>query len=161
MSQTVTMRLPDETAEWLKASARRVGRSVSELGATLFEEARRMSEFAEIEFRTFGGERQACLTGGLRLWKVILTAQGYAMDAQKTAAHFDIPVWKAQAAFHYYEAFPQEIEDAIADTRAQTFDTLKRKLPQMERHEVTVAAADVAAPVVESAAKSNKTKRTA
>ena len=50
MSQTVTMRLPDETAEWLKTSARRAGRSVSEVGAALFEEARRVSEFAEIEF---------------------------------------------------------------------------------------------------------------
>ena len=66
MSQTVTMRLSDDTAEWLKTAARRVGRSVSELGATLFEEARRMSEFTEIEFRSFGGERHVCLKGGLR-----------------------------------------------------------------------------------------------
>ena len=92
MSQTITMRLPEETAEWLKASARRAGRSVSELGAALFEEARRISEFAEIEFRTFGGERQVCLTGGLRLWKILLVAQGDGMDAEKTAAHFDLPV---------------------------------------------------------------------
>ena len=136
MSQTITMRLPEETAEWLKAAARRAGRSVSEMSASLFEEQRRISEFAEIEFRTFGGERQACLTGGLRLWKLIFTAQDYEMDAEKTAAHFDIPVWKAQAAFHYYEAFPEEIDAAIAEVRAQSFDTLKRKLPQLERHEV-------------------------
>jgi uncharacterized protein (DUF433 family) len=133
------MRLPEETAEWLKASARRSGRSVSELGAALFEEARRISEFAEIEFRTFGGERQVCLTGGLRLWKILLVAQGYGMDAEKTAAHFDLPVWKVQAAFHYYEVFPQEIDAAIVEVRSQTFDTLKRKLPQLERQQVTVA----------------------
>ncbi len=139
MSQTITMRLPEETAEWLKASARRSGRSVSELGAALFEEARRISEFAEIEFRTFGGERQVCLTGGLRLWKILLVAQGYGMDAEKTAAHFDLPVWKVQAAFHYYEVFPQEIDAAIVEVRSQTFDTLKRKLPQLERQQVTVA----------------------
>ena len=140
MSQTVTMRLPEETAEWLKASARRVGRSVSELGASLFEEARRVSEFAEIEFRTFGGERQVCLTGGLRLWKVIMVAQDYAMDVQKTSAHFDLHHWKVQAAFNYYEAFPQEINAAIADVRCQTFDTLKRKLPQLEHHEAVLPA---------------------
>ena len=139
MSQTVTMRLPDETAEWLKASARRAGRSVSEVGAVLLEEARRVSEFAEIEFRTFGGERQSCLTGGLRLWKILMVAQGYAMDAEKTAAHFDVSVWKIQAAFHYYYAFPQEIDAAIAEVRSQTFDTLKRRLPQLERQQVTVA----------------------
>ncbi len=138
MSQTVTMRLPEETAEWLKTSARKVGRSVSDLGASLFEEARRISEFAEIEFRTFGGERQVCLTGGLRLWKIILTAQGYEMDPEKTARHFDLPVWKVQAAFHYYEVFPQEIEDALAEVNSQTFDTLKRRLPQLERQRVEV-----------------------
>ena len=138
MSQTVTMRLPEETAEWLKGAARRAGRSVSELGAMVFEEQRRISEFAEIEFRTFGGERQACLAGGLRLWKLIFTAQDYKMDAEKTAAHFDLPVWKIHAAFHYYEAFATEIDAAIAEVRAQSFDTLKRKLPQLERHEVTV-----------------------
>lgn len=138
MSQTVTMRLPDDTADWLKESARKAGRSVSEVGATLFEEARRVSAFAEIEFRTFSGERHACLTGGLRLWKIILTAQGYAMDAEKTAAHFGLPTWRAQAAFHYYEAFPQEIDDAIAETRSQTFDALKRKLPKLERQMVEV-----------------------
>lgn len=137
MSQSVTMRLPDETAEWLKASARRGGRSVSEMGAALFEEARRVSEFAEIEFRTFAGERQACLTGGLRIWKVILTAQSYEMDAEKTAEHFSVPVWRIQAAFHYYEAFAAEIDAAINDSKAQNFDTLKRRLPKLERQEVS------------------------
>ncbi len=136
MSQTVTMRLPEETAEWLKSAARRVGRSVSDLGASLFEEARRVSEFAEIEFRTFGGERQVCLTGGLRLWKIIMVAKDYAMDVEKTATHFALPTWKMQAAFHYYEAFPEDIDIAIAEVQSQTFDTLKRKLPQLERHEV-------------------------
>ncbi len=71
MSQTVTMRLSDETTEWLKATARRMGQSASDFEATLSEEARRISLFAEIEFRNFCGERQVCLTGGLRLWKII------------------------------------------------------------------------------------------
>jgi uncharacterized protein (DUF433 family) len=140
MSQTITMRLPDETAEWLKASARRAGRSVSELGAGLFEEARRMSEFAEIEFRTFQGERQACLSGGIRLWKLVMVAQDYAMDVEKTAAHFNLPAWKVQAALHYYEAFPAEIDAAIAEARSMTFEKLKRKLPQLERQEVSLSA---------------------
>jgi hypothetical protein len=137
MSRTVTMRIPNETAEWLKASARRTGRTVSELGAALFEEARRMNEFAEIEFRTFGGERQACLAGGLRLWKIIMVAQEYQMDIQRTAAHFDLPAWKAQAAFNYYEAFPQEINAAITEVRSQTFESIRRKLPILEQHRVT------------------------
>ena len=138
MAQSVTMRLPDETAEWLKNAARRAGRSVSDVGATVFEEARRMSEFAEIKFRPFGGERQACLKGSLRLWKLIMTANGHDMDVEKTAAHLDLPPWKVQAAFHYYKAFSQEIDAAIADARDQSFDTLKRKLPQIERQTVNI-----------------------
>lgn len=138
MSQIVTMRLPENTAEWLKSSARRIGRSVSEVGAAMLEEMRHVSEFAEIEFRTFSGERQACLTGGLRLWKIIVVAQEYGMDAGKTAGHFDLPAWKVQAAFNYYEAYPREIDAAIADMRSQTLNTLKRKLPQMEHQRVTL-----------------------
>lgn len=140
MSQSVTMRLPDETVEWLKTAARRTGRSVSDLGATLFEEARRTSEFAEIEFRSFGGERQACLKGSLRLWKVILSAKAHDMNAEKAATNLDIPVWKVQAALHYYEAFPEEIDAAIADAQGETFNTLKRRLPRIEQHVVEVDA---------------------
>jgi hypothetical protein len=142
MSQTVTVRVPDETADWLKATARRAGRSVSELGAGLFEEARRTSEFAEIEFRTFQGERLACLTGGLRLWKLIMVAQDYRMDAERTAAHFGIPNWKAEAAFRYYDAFPEEIDAPIREIRNMTFEKLKRKLPQLELHDVHIPAGD-------------------
>jgi hypothetical protein len=138
------MRLPDETAEWLRNAARRAGRSVSDVGATVFEEARRMSEFAEIEFRPFGGERQACLKGSVRLWKLIMTAQGQDMDVAKTAAHLDLPAWRVQAAFHYYEAFPDEIDAAIADVKGQSFDTLKRKLPQIERQTVIIEADETA-----------------
>lgn len=141
MSQTVTLRLPDETANWLKDSARRSGRSVNDWGATLMEEARRMNEFAEIEFRVFNGERHACIKGQLQVWQVIAVAQGYGMDAEKTAAHFDWPTWKAQAAFNYYEAFPEEIDQAIADNRSMGYEKLKRLFPQMKLVEVSLSEA--------------------
>ena len=157
MSQTITMRLSDDTAEWLKTAARRVGRSVSELGAALFEEARRTSEFAEIEFRTFSGERHACLKGGLRVWKVVLGAQGYDMDAAKTAAHFELPEWKVRAALDYYEAFPKEIDEAVADAKRETFESLRRQIPRVERQEVATATessatAELSATAAESSA---------
>ena len=116
----------------------RLGCSVSDLGATLVEEARRVSLFADIEFRTFGGERQVCLTGGLRLWKIIMIAQSYKMDVEKTAAHFALPVWRVQAAFDYFGAFPAQVDDAIAEARAQTFDTLKHRRSQLEAQEIVV-----------------------
>jgi hypothetical protein len=128
----VSLRLPNETAERLRAWARRAGRSVSEVGALSLEEWLRQQEFADIEFRAFGGERLACLKGGPRVWKIIEVAQGYSMDAERTAAHFDWPVHRVQAVFNYYAAYPDEIDRIIEENRSITFDQLKRLLPQIE-----------------------------
>jgi len=34
----------------------------------------------------------------------------------------------------YYEAFSTEIDSVISEVRSMTFEQLKRKLPQLERH---------------------------
>lgn len=143
MSQTITLRLPDTTANWLKNAARRNGRSINELGAVLFEEARRVSEFADIEFRAFGGERHACLKGDLQIWQVIDVAKDYQMDPEKTAAHFGWPTWRIQAALNYYEAFPDEIDTAISENHAMDYEKLKRLFPHMILVETLVKTADI------------------
>jgi hypothetical protein len=132
MSQVVSLRLPDETAERLRMSARRTGRSLNDVATRSIEEWLRQEEFADIEFRNFNGERHACLKGALPVWQLIMVARDYAMDAAKTAAHFRFPLHRVKAGFHYYEAYPQEIDQAIADNEAMTFDKLKRLLPQLE-----------------------------
>ena len=140
MSQTVTLRLPDQAANWLKHSARQAGRSVNEFGATVVEEARRASEFAEIEFRPFGGQRQACMKGQLPVWQVIAVAEGYGMDPEKTAAHFEWPAWRVRAAMNYYDAFREEIDLLIADNRAVGAEELGRRFPRMRIVEVEIPA---------------------
>jgi hypothetical protein len=132
MSQVVSLRLPDETAERLKVNARRTGRTINEAASRSIEEWLRQEEFADIEFRNFNGERHACLKGALPIWQVIMVARDYGMDAGKTAGHFRFPLQRVKAAYHYYEAYPQEVDQAIADNNAVTFDTLKRLLPQLE-----------------------------
>jgi hypothetical protein len=145
MSQTVSLRLPDTTAEWLRATARRTGHSLNELGAQLLEESRRTSEFAEIEFRSFNGERHACVKGSLQVWQLIEVARNYDMDAGKTAEHFGWPAWKVQAGFHYYEAFPDEIDRAIEENQGMGYERLKRLFPQLGVVEVVEPAATTAA----------------
>jgi len=133
MSRVVTLRLSEETAIRLQATARRAGRSVSEIGARSIEEWLRQSEFAEIEFRAFGGERHACVKGGLQVWQLVMVAQEYGLDAGQTAAHFGWPVHRIQAALTYYTAYPDEIDLAITENRSVTYDQLARLLPQAER----------------------------
>jgi hypothetical protein len=138
MSQVVSVRLPDAQAERLKRYARQLGKTPSETGALFIEEALRASQFASIEFRNSPVGRQAYIKGStLAVWEVIAVAEHYAMDAAKTAAHFEWPVTRVQAAFHYAEAYPDEIQTAIADNRSMTFEQLKRMFPQAEEFVVT------------------------
>lgn len=132
MSQVVSLRLPDETAERLKGLARRTGRTVNDAASRSIEEWLRQEEFADIEFRNFNGERHACIKSAIPVWQLIMVARDYGMNAERTAAHFQFPIHRVKAGFHYYEAYPEEIDQAIADNEAMTFDKLKRLLPQLE-----------------------------
>lgn len=132
MSQVVSLRLPDETAERLRVSARRTGRTINEAASRSIEEWLRQEEYSDIEFRNFNGERHACLKGALPIWQLIMVAREYKMDAEATASHFRMPLHRVNAAFYYYDAYPKEIDQAISDNNSVTFDTLRRLLPQLE-----------------------------
>jgi uncharacterized protein (DUF433 family) len=129
MAREVTLRLPDETAARLEASAREAGLSLSEVGARSIEEWLRQNEFPEIEFRTFNGERHACVKGAMQVWQLVMVARHYGLDVEKTAAYFPIPAHRIQNAFDYYRAYPEEIDRAIAENEAITFEDIKRLLP--------------------------------
>lgn len=146
MSQVVSLRLPDETAERLKVTARRAGRTMNDTACRSIEEWLRQEEFADIEFRSFNGERHVCLKSAVPLWQLVLVARDYDMDAERTAAHFRFSINRVKAAFYYYEAYPEEIDEAIADNNAATFDTLKRLLPQLEPITIPHAVLDVESP---------------
>ena len=132
MAREVTLRLPDETADRLEAAARAAGLSLDETGARSIEEWLRQNEFPEIEFRTFGKERLACVKGFIRVWKVIMTGEEYGFDVEKTAYHFQVPSNRIETAFAYYRAYPEESDRIIAENRSWTYERLKQILPQIE-----------------------------
>jgi hypothetical protein len=150
MSQIVSLRLPDTTAERLRVTARRAGRTLNDAAARSIEEWLRQEEFAEIEFRGINGERHACLKGALPLWQLIMVAKDYGMDADRTAAHFRFSLTRVRAAFNYYEAYPLEIDEAISDNNAMTFDKLKRILPQLEGISVPKSVLDATEDEIEA-----------
>ena len=115
MSQVISTRLPDRTAERLKQLARQLGKTPSETSAILIEESLRESEFPYIEFRQSPLGRQPYLkNSNLALWEVMQIAQSYALDEQKTAAHFHRPCEWVRSALLYAEAYQSEVEKAIA-----------------------------------------------
>ena len=137
MSEVLTLRIPEKSANEVRQIARRERRSVSEVGARMVEEWLRQDQFAYVEFRAFGGERQACIKGRLQIWQVIQVARSCQMDVPQTAAHLQLLPEQVEGAFQYYHAYPEEIDHSLAENRVG-FERLKQMFPHMERITVSL-----------------------
>ena len=125
------MRLPSESGKRLKRMATRHGWTPSDASARLVEEGLRRQEFAFLDFRDSSVGRQAYIQGStLAVWEVILLVRSYKHDVAAVSQHLRWPEVKVQAALNYAEAFPAEINEAIAENDATDFETLRRMLPQ-------------------------------
>ncbi|HEX9199180.1 MAG TPA: hypothetical protein VF865_06450 [Acidobacteriaceae bacterium] len=130
-STVISMRLPAESGKRLKRMASRHGWTASDASARLVEEGLRRSEFAFIDFRDSPAGRQAYLQGStLAVWEVMLLVRSYKGDVAAVAGHLRWPQAKVQAAIHYAEAYPDEIDEALAENETMDFIVLKRMLPQ-------------------------------
>jgi uncharacterized protein (DUF433 family) len=130
-SAVISMRLPAESEKRLKRMANRHGWTPSDASARLVEEGLRRSEFAFIDFRDSPAGRQAYIQGStLAVWEIVLLVRSYKDKAAAVAAHLGWPAAKVHAAVHYAEAFPEEVNEALAENDAADFDALKRMLPQ-------------------------------
>jgi len=130
-SMVLSMRLPVTSERRLKRLAKRHGWTPSDTSARLVEEGLRRSEFAFIDFRDSAAGRQAYIQGSsLAVWEVMLLVRSYRADVAAVARHLRWPGSKVQAAVNYAEAFPEEIQEALAENDAVDLTTLKRLAPQ-------------------------------
>ena len=130
-STVISMRLPEASGIRLRRMARRHGWTPSDASARLVEEGLRRSEFAFIDFRDSAAGRQAYIQGSsLAVWEAMLLYRSYKNDVEAVARHLDWPATKVQAAVNYAEAFPGEIDEALAENEAADFAKIKRMLPQ-------------------------------
>lgn len=130
-SVVISMRLQPETGKRLKRLAGRHGWTFSDAGARLVEEGLRRSEFAFIDFRDSAAGRQACIQGSsLAVWEIAMLLRGYNGNVAAVAAHLEWPEAKVAAALNYAEAYPVEIDEALAENDAMDFTALKRLIPQ-------------------------------
>ena len=130
-SMVLSMRLPIESGRRLKRMANRHGWTPSDASARLVEEGLRRSEFAFIDFRDSPAGRQAYVQGStLAVWEIMLLFRSCDKNVSSVARHLKWPEAKVRAALNYAEAFPKEIDEALAENDAVDFQTLKRQLPQ-------------------------------
>lgn len=142
-TQVMSLRFAPQQMERLQRLARRLGRTPSETTALLVEESLRRSEFAFIDFRDSLAGRQAYVQGsGLAVWEVVLIAQGYDLDAQKTAAHLAWPMARVQAALSYAQVFQDEIEGALQDNGSYSIERIQRLVPQTRSFVVPAESSD-------------------
>ena len=140
MSQVMSIRFQEEQVARLGRISRRLGKRPSETVTLLIEEALRMGEHPQIDFRDSMGGRQAYVKGtGLAVWEVAMVAREYGGEAQKVAAHLHWPLARVQAALTYARDYSGEIDAALADNDAFDFAALQRLLPGAEQIFVEVA----------------------
>ena len=65
----------------------------------------------------------------LPVWMVVEVIREHGGSVPNAARHFDRPAWQTQAAIEYAQAFPEEIESALAARNAVSPADLRRLLP--------------------------------
>jgi hypothetical protein len=115
-SKPFTMRLTEETNAWVEHEARRTKRSKGAVVEALAEEAARMRRFPGIAFRGPEHDRRAWLLGtALDVWQVIEAYRD--MGLERMLDEGDPSEVKIRLALAYYEAYPEEIDEAVAENR--------------------------------------------
>lgn len=130
-SMVISMRLPQQSGKRLKRMAAAHGWTPSDASARLVEEGLRRVDFAFIDFRDSKAGRHACVQGSsLAVWEIMLLARAHRNRAAAVARHLRWPEARVQAAFNYAQAYPDEIEAALAEHDETDFAALSRPLPQ-------------------------------
>jgi hypothetical protein len=134
VSKVMSIRFQDQQVTRLGRISRRLGKAPSETVALLVEEALRMAEHPQVDFRDSLAGRQAYVKGsGLAVWEVAMIARGFDGDVGKVASYLHWSPERAQAALTYMRDYREEIDAELADNDALDFAALQRMLPQIQR----------------------------
>jgi hypothetical protein len=130
-SEPFSMRLSRVTDELVTREARRTRRSKGAVVESLAEEALRTRRFPGIAFRGTDWNRRPWVIGtALDVWEIVAATRGY--DSPREAAEAtEVTEAHVRLALAYYETFPQEIDDAIAEN-SRTLEQLRREYPAID-----------------------------
>jgi hypothetical protein len=130
-SQPFSMRLSRVTDELVRREAKRTRRSKGAVVESLAEEALRTRRFPGIAFRGTDWNRRPWVIGtALDVWEIVAATRSYA-SAGEGAEATDVAEPHVRLALTYYEAFPQEIDDAITEN-GRPLEQLRREYPTID-----------------------------
>jgi uncharacterized protein (DUF433 family) len=133
VSKVVSLRLNDEQLRRLGRAARRLGRTPTATAALLLEQRLREQEFPGVVIKDTVVGPEAFVEGTRwRVWMVVAWLRSGGGDVEAMAKRYEgISPGQIRHALAYAEAFPDEIEAAIAENRISA-EELKRVLPDLE-----------------------------
>lgn len=125
------MRLSRVTDELVSLEAKRTRRSKGAVVESLAEEALRARRFPGIAFRGTDWNRRPWVIGtALDIWEIVAATRAFD-SPQRAADATDLAEAHVRLALAYYEAFPQEIDDAIAEN-SRPLEQLRREYPAID-----------------------------
>src|SRR6266516_6571943 len=114
-----SVRFRASTDSAVEAEARRVRRSKSAVVEALTEEAMRMRRYAGIAFRGEDAGRRPWVIGtGLDVWEIIEMLEDFGGSIEALVKDYDFLTDRhVRVATAYHSAYPDEIDEAIAENR--------------------------------------------
>src|SRR2546426_242653 len=115
--QPFSVRLQEHTEKLVEEEARRTRRTKSAVVEAFTEETARTRRFPGIAFRGDDARRRAWVIGsGLDVWEVIHILQAFGSTGALVAST-SLSKAHVRLAVAYHDAYPEEIDEAIADNR--------------------------------------------
>jgi hypothetical protein len=122
------VRFSEGTDAVIEREARRLKRSKGSIVEELAEEALKARRFPGIAFRGVDANRRPWIVGaGLDLWEICHMLEDFS-SVEALVAESHLTPAQVRLATAYREAFPEEIEEAIAENR-RTGEELRRLYP--------------------------------
>lgn len=130
-SRPVSLRLSEEVRSAIDETARRTRRPFSSVANEMLEEAVRMRRIPGIYFADTPTGREAHVEGtGLGVWEVIAGYRRVDEDGERLRKEFDwLSEHQLRAALAYFEAYPKEINERIAEDEYWTPDRIWEEHP--------------------------------
>ncbi len=120
--QPFSVRLQEETETLVEAEARRTRRTKSAVVEAFTEETARTQRFPGIAFRGDDARRRAWVIGSsLDVWEIVHMLEDFG-SREALVANTPLTLGHVRLAVAYREAYPDEIDEAIAENRRPLAD---------------------------------------
>jgi uncharacterized protein (DUF433 family) len=129
------IQVPSELEQEIAREAEQSGKSWSATTVELLDEAIRMRRVAGIVFGDGPSGRRAVVAGsGLDVWEVIATWQEAGKDLERLRQEYPwLTESQLQAALHYYEHYPGEIDARLALEAEWTPERIRSEAARLSR----------------------------